>query len=552
MLGVLLRHLVGRTKRYFARERAARLITLGAFIAVLGFFAFEMYIAFRYGFRAIARNEFLEEALLLYVIELFALVSFLLLAASAGMSALWALFRPDSDTALMASPRYVLKPWLAFGRVFLFASWPLALVMLPALVALGETYRMSVGGGALALGAIVIMAAVAILLAFAAILLLAHALLFAARLARRALLSRSALAVLAIACYGAFFIAIADRFAAMSLVRFFQARILEVDAPDLDPIFSMFNAHPSHPAAEVLFRAATGDIAQATAPLAVLFGALAALLGLLFVLSRSFLPLWQALHERQRGSVFIGWAALPGALARARSAGEALVAKEAVAFVRNGKGMLWLLFILLIWLIEVGAARILARQLEDERVTAGGGAVEMVALATIIYFASIIVLRFVFPSFSSERRTAWIVRCAPVDLFRSYVAKLAFFSVVTILLAFLFALLNLSAAGIASPATGALLFVWVAVAACVVATLGLSLGAIFPNTETDDPELLSTTLPGLAFIGGAIAYGALAAVLFRSTLSFGAPPFVGFLAFSLALAALLVVRSRKALLVPAE
>lgn len=553
MLAVFFRYAVGRVRRYFARERAARIITLGAFVVVLGFFAFEMYVAFRYGFRAIARNAFLEEALLLYVIELFALVSFLLLAASALMSGLWALFRPNSDMTLMASPRYTLKPWLAFGRVFLLASWPLFLVMLPAFGALGETYRMSIGGATIAIGAMLAMTATAILFSFITIIFLAHVLLVAGRIAHKALLSRGTLAVLALVTYGIFLAAVADRFASMSLVRFFQARILEVDVPHLEPIFSMFRTLPSHPAAEVLFRTATGNIAEAVVPLAVLAVMLAALLGMLLALSRSFLPLWQALHERARGGLFVGKPALSGMLARVQGAGMALVAKEAIAFARNGKGMLWLFFIFLIWLIEVGASQILARHLEDERVAAGGGGiVEMIALATIIYFASIIVLRFVFPSFSSERSTAWVIRSAPVDLFRSYVAKFVFFSIVTSLLAFFFALLNLSVAGITSFMTSALLYFYVIIAACFVAAFGLSLGAMFPNTETDDPELLSTTLPGLAFIGGVILYGAVASVLFRSTLSSGISSLFVFLALSLLFTAFLIARSRRALLRPLE
>lgn len=553
MPGILIRYTLGRLRRYLAHHRAARLTTLVVFIIVLGFFALEMYIAFRYGFRAIARNEFLEKALLLYVIELFTLASFLLLMASAGMSGLWAFFRSDDDTALMASPRYAWKPWLVFGRVFLLASWPLFLVMLPALVALGKTYQMSIGGALVALGAIFIMAGVAILIAFVAILLIAHVLLIGTRFARRALLSRGRLTMLVLTLYGIFIGMVADRFASINLIRFFQARILEVNTPDLGPVFSLFGGLPSHPAAEILFRAATNDIVNIFAPFGILLGVFAALLCLLFLFSRSFLPVWQALLERPRGGVFARRLLLSGIFAKISGPNVALVAKEAVAFVRNGRGMLWILFILLIWLMQVGAARVLAHHLEDERVAiVGGGALEMVALVTIIYFASIIVLRFVFPSFSSERRTSWIVRCAPIDLFRSYVAKLTFFSILTLFLTFSFASLNLSAVGVVSYGTAALLYLYVAVATCFIVTFGLSLGAIFPSTETDDPELLSTTLPGLGFIGGSLAYGAILAVLFWGTLSFGMPFVIGFLALSLTTATLLVVRSRKSLLRPVE
>ena len=53
-------------------------------------------------------------------------------------------------------------------------------------------------------------------------------------------------------------------------------------------------------------------------------------------------------------------------------------------------------------------------------------------------------------------------------------------------------------------------------------TLGLSLGSLFPNTETDDPEVISTSMPGLIFTGlillyGAVCYLTLYLLLKRST-----------------------------------
>jgi Zn-dependent protease with chaperone function len=45
-------------------------------------------------------------------------------------------------------------------------------------------------------------------------------------------------------------------------------------------------------------------------------------------------------------------------------------------------------------------------------------------------------------------------------------------------------------------------------------TFGLGLGAIFPNFDSDDPEVISTSLPGLAFIFGSLFYGGVGAYLF--------------------------------------
>jgi hypothetical protein len=54
-----------------------------------------------------------------------------------------------------------------------------------------------------------------------------------------------------------------------------------------------------------------------------------------------------------------------------------------------------------------------------------------------------------------------------------------------------------------------------------VVTLGLVLGAIFPNFDTDDPEVLGTSLPGLAFVFGSLIYGGLGAGAYYYYLSRG-------------------------------
>ena len=53
-----------------------------------------------------------------------------------------------------------------------------------------------------------------------------------------------------------------------------------------------------------------------------------------------------------------------------------------------------------------------------------------------------------------------------------------------------------------------------------IVTLGLSLGALFPNTETDDSETISTSMPGLFFTALSLVYGSISAfILYRSLLT---------------------------------
>jgi ABC-2 type transport system permease protein len=137
----------------------------------------------------------------------------------------------------------------------------------------------------------------------------------------------------------------------------------------------------------------------------------------------------------------------------------------------------------------------------------------MFQFAVITYFVSMFVLRFAFPAFSSERRTAWILGAAPLDLSMVFTAKLRFFTILFSTLAVLFALLNTLLAPFSATLITALLLL-LCIATLFLTTYGLSLGAIFPNFESDDPETLSTTMPGLGFIFGALLYGALGASAF--------------------------------------
>jgi hypothetical protein len=76
----------------------------------------------------------------------------------------------------------------------------------------------------------------------------------------------------------------------------------------------------------------------------------------------------------------------------------------------------------------------------------------------------------------------------------------------------------------------------ISIASATVTLYGLALGALFPNFETDDPEILSTSFPGLTFIFTSVMYGAYAAYavqcLFKDVQLL---PFAVFIAFSLAI-----------------
>jgi MFS family permease len=156
--------------------------------------------------------------------------------------------------------------------------------------------------------------------------------------------------------------------------------------------------------------------------------------------------------------------------------------------------------------------------------------VGILQFVVVLYFVAMFVLRFAFPSFSVERKTAWIIGSAPVNLSTVFVSKLFFFGVLFAMLSALFVSLNALILGL-SFETSTLLVFGVMSASFFLTVLGLTIGAIFPNDETDDPEVLTTTLPGLGFILGTIVYGALGAFCLRALLVHNTPVF--FIAFIL-------------------
>ncbi|HEY9585042.1 MAG TPA: hypothetical protein VJJ02_00410 [Candidatus Paceibacterota bacterium] len=514
MFFLLFQYAARSFKRFFVKNRAAKIITVFGFFVVFAFLVTVVYFGFRAGFQYIGKDLFFGDALFLYIVELFLLVSFILVVASALISGMFALFQGGDSPPLLASPRYQWKPVLVFLRMFLSSLWPLLAIILPALFAIGNVYGLPLAGFILSIISVVLVIALGVMWAMATLFIIAWVLYFLGRRSARFLTFRNFTEVVALSFLLQLFL-VWGRVTTVDLVKFFQARVLDVATPDLSPFLEQFSVLPTHFSAMTIYLSRTGDLGTAFSyPLyfvpVVLSGALA-----LYLLGKHHLILWELFQEHAAPIVGRAFSVsrLGSFLLRcSRGSSGAIVGKETIAFMRNSRGLLWLGFILLIWFLQLGASRILSHGLGTERVSGDmiPSFVGTFQFAVIIYFVSMFVLRFAFPSFSSERKTSWIVGSAPVSLGVVFISKLRFFTLLFSALTVAFALLSVFVAGFSSFL--AFLFVLVIVLATfVLTTYGLSLGAIFPNFESDDPEVLSTTLPGLGFIFGALGYGAFGA-----------------------------------------
>jgi hypothetical protein len=234
-------------------------------------------------------------------------------------------------------------------------------------------------------------------------------------------------------------------------------------------------------------------------------------IGVVALLSGRWLAIWQKLQEGRsaprlgaRKSAPLPWL-LSGRLG-------AIFEKEALVMFRNGRNLAWLGFLFALWLAQAALNFFVRRNLEryqalNETIPEFVQALQVVVA---IYFVSAFVLRFAFPSFSSERKTAWILASAPLENGHIYRAKLLFYAVTFALIGLAISLVNafLIPAAIGS----SLLFLAYAILGMIsVTAFGMAMGALFPNFETDDPQVLSTSFTGLFFTAVSVAFGSFGA-----------------------------------------
>lgn len=529
-------------RHYFRQNTLAKSLTFAAFLFVIGGFSVIVHEGFYYGFKYIVRDAFFGEAVSIYIIELFLLISSFLMFTSALVSGVVALYRDGEEGTVMASPSYALKPKLVLLRMFASSLWPLMVVIVPALLAIMRVFPLGVSGFVLALLASVLLVFIAVQAAMLVIFCTAAVL-----MAMRAF-SRFSLLLSTLVIFLSLTLAIGGQFRSVDLVSFFQARLLSKSLPDLSPILEQFHLFPSHFVTMIIYYSEQGILSSGVLMLGGIFALAVFLLTTFLLTTKSHLHYWQIAQEHSgsagHSAAFFRFS---GLLAKADAPKKALLVKEFILFIRNVRGMLWLCFILVIWGIQTAASVFMTYGLGSERVS--GAALPSAAMAfqfaLISYFVSMFALRFAFPSFSEERKSGWVVGSSPLLSTSVFRSKLYFFSVLFSFLAILFTILNASIVGLA-PTMMPFLFALVCISVVTITTYALSLGALFPNTETDDPEVLSTTLPGLMFITVAVFYGGAGALVFRSYLATGMLlPVVAFVVFSVVTVSSLLVTTKK-------
>lgn len=510
---------------YFKTGKAAKLITGLLFIAVFAFVGVGLYYFFLSGFRFVnfSVEQEIQAPLTLFIYEVFLLVMAGVVVFSALVSGIFSLFRGEYDAWIISSPSYTLFPRIVLIKSLLTSSWPLFVMFLPAVLAFDKVYNLSTTVVICILMSVVILLVLLNTMSLLSILILSSAYYKVSQKMTSIRFSFGGLTTLFFLLTVAIIAKLWSTVSTVDLVKLFKADNIDINV-SIQTISSHFTFLPTHPLALEILNWQNKHTTEALGNFSYLLILTLVALIAWWKISYLFYPLWQKFQEgsTKRSEKETTPKNTKATYYFTGSKTRALFTKEALVFRRNMKGVLWFLFLLGLWLAQVGTNIILHHNIVRYETDISEKLAVFQALQFIIavYFICSFALRFVFPSFSVEKKTAWILGSAPLSFvkifFSKYLFYTAFFVVMGTLMSYInFRILNLSFTyGLYSMT----LFVTTVI---FIVTLGLSLGALFPSTDTDDPEMISTSMSGLFFTALSLIYGALSAGVLYLTLTKG-------------------------------
>lgn len=470
-------------------------VAVGVALAVGAYFFFLRAFTFMLDGRDVAGPVIVR-----YVLEVAFAFTFFLGASSfvaAGHSLLW---RADDMNFLVPMP---VPSGTLFGHRFvgatLLSSWPVLLLAVPALAALGTVQG---GGAAFAVFGF----CVAVLFTVAIALTGALASFLEAWVTRR--MPTVAHKIIEVAAFIALGVMLVKKAVPRGVFALFEADNAIEAGQSADRIAGMFMAIPSHP-----FAAMAGALLPyegrigAFAMLVVAAVGLAVAAVLLWsVASRLYVPLWQEYRERRfiagphdAARRFGSGARFPRVL---RAGHSFLFEKDALTLLRDGEAFSRAGFLLLLLVLQLLTVRAITFAEWFRRADLFATAVTF-AFVAIGYFALTFALRFAYPAFAQEGRGAWLLWSSPIHGHEIFSWKFFFWAVAIALP--MTAASVITVALFALPWPLAATFIAVSLLATVsLVSLALAIGALMPDWRMKDPDYASTSPGGLAttIIGG--------------------------------------------------
>ncbi len=504
-----------RSFEYFKTEKTAKMITLALFVIVFAGLAGGIYYFFLKGFGHIRSYPVFAQALTLYSYEAYLLFTLFLIAISAFISSISTLFKSGENDWIIVSPAYKKFLSLSFLKTFVASSWPLLVITIPSLFAIRSIYGLSLFSITASMFSMILLILLTTSVVYLLILAGSRALDLLSGLLSKNLLNFKNLTLTTILLFLLMAGAVWYTGFNVDLISLFKAQDLDRQTISPEIISENFKFSPAHPVAASIFAFQNNDMTKGYLLIFFLMVITALTAGMARSASGWFLPARQKMQEG-------GFTAKPkrkGPRKKERPAfflnspEGALFKKEFLVSSRNMRDLMWFGFFVFIWLLQTGVNLILSKNMADYDITLGSFPViiQVLQFLTAVFFISAFTLRFVFPSFSMEKNTAWITDSAPIKKQRIFWAKLFFYLPVLILLGITIGYSNLLIMDLSSTHTLSTFILFLASILFVV-VLGLSLGAMFPNKEIGDPAALSTSMPGIGFTLGALGHGILGAL----------------------------------------
>lgn len=548
MLKLFLKLELGKGAKYFRTNKAAKSITGLLFFMVFFLISCGIYLFFVSGFRYINANieESLRLPLSLFIYEVFLAVLAGIIVLSSAISSIFSLFRGTNDSWIISSPAFRVFPKLVFIKSLLMSLWPFFVVFLPAVLALYKVFNL--GAMSLSFMFLSFMILLVLIDALTLSLIIAVSLIYyrISRIFRSVRFSFGGLIaillLLALTAGSSAWTATGN----IDLVKLFRADEAGLSA-SIPEISRHFYFLPTHPFAMEIINWQNGLAGGALIEFSLILMLSLISLLILWALSGRFYPLWQKLQEGSfrgdaKSKAFFG-----SGITFRFSGGRlsALFKKEFMVLIRNPRGMLWFFFLLSIWLAQAGANRVLGGNIYRHNLdlTQRLAIIQSLQFIVAVYFICAFTLRFVFPAFSVEKKTAWILASAPLSFRKMYFGKYLFYSMFFVAVGMAMNYINAIILNLPFSHAAYSMFLFVAVVIFIV-TLGLSFGAVFPNFETDDPEIISTSMPGLFFTALSLIYGAFGDLALYFTLSSGnASSLLSFIAVTFVMIAIMLKKT---------
>lgn len=499
--------------KYLKTTTLAKVITGLLFTLVFFGIGIGIYYYFVSGFRYInvGAEEDIRLALSLFLYELFFLILASVIIFSTIISTIFNLFRGDTNEWVISSPFYRFFPGMVFMRSVTNSLIPLLIMFLPAILALDQVYSLNI----LSLFFILITVILFLVMLNSLTLFTVVSTSFIYyKISQKVTLLRfrfGGLLLLFLFMTTAITSFVVKTFISVDLMGIFKANEVS-SGVSISAMANHFTFLPTHPIAMEIINWQIGQERNAFIYFFISLALSVVSVFILWCVSFLFYPLWQKFQE---GSTHTSLVKKDFFMKRAACRFEgtttiALLKKEALISSRNFKGVLWFVFILFVWLLQIGVNMILDSNIQKYQhdMSQKIATLQVIQYLIAIYFISSFTLRFVFPSFSVEKKMAWILSSAPLSFKRIFFGKYLFYTSFFVVVGILMNYINniILKVSFTNAFYSMTLFISVII---FIVTLGLAMGALFPSNETDDPEVVSTSMPGLFFTALALIYGAL-------------------------------------------